>query len=208
MTVASQIDRQVINSWTDLWFNDYKKAGYVAITDFNKQLFFGTNDISKVIRLTEGKTQQYISINAFDVDFNNKKFSRETTQLKQIRNIAIDLDQYKLGLEIPETLEELQNLVRKQVIPAPNLVLISRGIQLFYTINKGASPDLSWLAGYITEQFIAKLQHLGADSQAKDMSRVMRVPNSVNERNNAIVKPYIWNNVGYELNELQAYCRP
>ena len=36
----------------------------------------------------------------------------------------------------------------------------------------------------------------------------MRVPNSVNERNNAKVKPYIWNDKAYSLQELQAYCRP
>src|SRR5699024_1500316 len=90
----------------------------------------------------------------------------------------------------------------------PNMILISRGIQLFYSISHGASPKMAWLASYITEQLISKLQHIGADSNAKDMSRVMRVPNSINERNNAIVKPVIWNDKSFTLQELQAYCKP
>jgi hypothetical protein len=40
------------------------------------------------------------------------------------------------------------------------------------------------------------------------MSRVMRVPNSINEQNNSVVKPYIWNDEAYTLQDLQAYCRP
>lgn len=59
---------------------------------------------------------------------------------------------------------------------------------------------MAWLALYITEQLISKLKHLGADSNAKDMSRVMRVPYNINERNNAPVQADIWND--------EAYCRP
>ncbi|MDI4707128.1 hypothetical protein, partial [Pseudoalteromonas shioyasakiensis] len=171
--------KQPLREWYDLWFNEYKRAGYIAITDFNKQFFYGANDVSKVINATAGKKQQYISINAFDVDFQNNDFSREITRLKQIRNIAVDIDQYKLGLTIDEALDEIQSLILEQKLPEPNLILTSRGIQLFYTIDKGASPEMAWLAGYVTEQLISKLQHIGADNNAKDMSRVMRVPNSV-----------------------------
>lgn len=200
--------KQPLREWYDLWFNEYKRAGYIAITDFNKQFFYGANDVSKVINATAGKKQQYISINAFDVDFQNNDFSREITRLKQIRNIAVDIDQYKLGLTIDEALDEIQSLILEQKLPEPNLILTSRGIQLFYTIDKGASPEMAWLAGYVTEQLISKLQHIGADNNAKDMSRVMRVPNSVNERNNSVVTPYIWNDEAYTLQELQTYCRP
>lgn len=206
--VNSKQQTKRLKEWYDLWFDEHKKAGYVAVTDFKRQYFYGSNDIERLIDATNGKERQFISINAFEVDWENKVFSRETARLKQIRNIAIDLDQYKLGLTVDEVIDELKALILDDEIPEPNLVLISRGIQLFYTIDKGASPSLAWLAGYITEQFISKLQHVGADSNAKDMSRVMRVPNSINERNNSVVKPYIWNDEAYTLQKLQAYCRP
>lgn len=200
--------RNKLKEWHDLWFDEYKRAGYVAVTDFKKQYFYGSNDIERLINATIGKKKQFISINAFDIDWENKVFSRETARLKQIRNIAIDIDQYNIGLTASEALDEIQSLILRNIIPEPNLVLVSRGIQLFYSIDRGASPDISWLVGYITEQLISKLEHIGADGNAKDLSRVMRVPNSVNERNNSTVKPEIWNDAAYTLQELQTYCRP
>lgn len=205
---AVKSQQQTLKQWYDLWFSEHKRAGYVAVTDFKKQYFYGSNDVERLINATAGKEKQFISINAFDVDWGNKVFSRETARLKQIRNIAIDIDQYKLGLTVDEAIDEINALFLDKKIPEPNLVLISRGIQLFYTIDRGASPSIAWLVGYITEQFISKLQHIGADSNAKDMSRVMRVPNSINERNNSIVEPYIWNDEAYTLQKLQEYCRP
>lgn len=189
-------------------FQNIKKAGYVSITDFKKQLFYGSNDILKIITATAGKKTQFISINAFDVDWKNRIYSRKSDRLKQIRNIAVDIDQYKLGLTINQALDEIQALIIADIIPEPNLILTSRGIQLFYSISHGASPDMAWLASYITKQLISKLQHIGADHSAKDISRVMRVPNSINERNNAIVKPEIWNEKAYELDELRSFCKP
>src|SRR5699024_10519700 len=120
-------------------------TGYVAVTDFKMQHFYGANDIERLIGATAGKKEQYISINAFDVDWKNGIYSREVEYLKQIRNIAIDIDQYNLGLTIDETLDEIHSLVVTNRIPEPNLVLTSRGVQLFYSIDRGASPKMAWL---------------------------------------------------------------
>lgn len=200
---------QQLNHWTDLWFDEHKRAGYVAVTnDFKKHYFYGSNDVDRIIKATAGRKDQYISLNAFDVNWKEKEFSRKTADLKQIRNIAIDIDQYNLGLSIDDVIDELNAMLLDNKIPEPNLVLTSRGVQIFYSIDRGASPDMAWLADYITDQFISKLQHLGADGNAKDMSRVMRVPNSINSRNNTLVKPEIWNDRAYTLADLQSYCKP
>jgi len=197
-----------IKHWSDLWFRPDKKAGYVSITDLHTQKFYGLNDKNKVPSLTKGKKQQYISLNAFDVDFNTKEFSRKAQDLKQIRLIGIDIDQYKFDLTIPDTLDILFDMVKEGEIPKPNLVITSRGVQIFYDILNGASPKMAWLTGYITEQFIAKLKTVGADGNAKDLSRVMRVPESINQRNGATVTPQIWREDPYTLKELQSYCKP
>lgn len=201
---AKQAD---ISHWSDLWFK-HKKTGYVAVTDFKKQYFYGANDINRLIEDTKGKKGQYISLNAFNVDWENKIFSRESKNVKQIRNIAIDIDQYNLGLTIDDVMDELNYMILSKRLPEPNLVLTSRGVQIFYTIAGGASPKMSWLSKLITDQFIEKTHHIGADGNASDISRVMRVPNSVNERNNSIVEPSIWYDKAYTLQELQTYCRP
>jgi Helix-turn-helix domain of resolvase len=195
--------QETLTDWLQCWFSPTKRTGYVAVTDFDTfQKFYGAKDIQALIRDTKGREKRFISLNAFAFG------SRENVNLKQIRNIGIDLDQYKLGMTIDEGLDELQVLILEDIIPEPNLVLKSRGIQIFYSIENGASPDMAFLVSYITDQYIGKLKHIGADSNAKDLSRVMRVPNSINERNGAVVEAEIWNPVPYTLQELQAYCKP
>lgn len=203
-----QATAERLNHWSDLWFTEQKKAGYVAIGYYKNPKFYGLNDKSRIPSITAGKELCFITLNAFDVDFQAGDFSRESERLKQIRNIGVDLDQYKLGITIDEAIDALQVLILEEKIPEPNLVLTSRGVQIFYGISGGASPEMEWLASYITDQFVEKLQELGADFNAKGMSRFMRVPYSVNERNGAIVEPEIWNQEAYTLQELQAYCRP
>ena len=203
-----QATAERLNHWSDLWFSDRKRAGYVAIGNVTRPKYYGLNDKSRIPSITAGKGQCYITLNAFDADFQTGLFSRKAERLKQIRNIGVDLDQYKLGITIEQAIDTLQVLILEEKIPEPNLVLTSRGVQIFYSISGGASPKMEWLASYITEQFIEKLQGLGADFNAKDMSRFMRVPFSVNERNGAVVDAEIWNPEAYTLQELQAYCRP
>lgn len=203
-----QATAERLNHWSDLWFTEQKKTGYVAIGNVSRPNYYGFNDKARVPLLTAGKEQCYITLNAFEADFQKGLFSRRAEHLKQIRNIGVDLDQYKLGITIDQAIDTLQVLILEEKIPEPNLVLTSRGVQVFYSISGGASPKMEWLASYITEQFIEKLQGLGADFNAKDMSRFMRVPFSVNERNGATVEAEIWNPEAYTLQELQAYCRP
>lgn len=203
-----QAGRERLDHWSDLWFSEQKKAGYVAIGSVSRPSYYGYNDKARIPLVTAGKEQCFITLNAFGADFQKGLFSRRAEHLKQIRNIGIDLDQYKLGITVEQAIDTLQVLILEEKIPEPNLVLTSRGVQVFYSISGGASPKMEWLASYITEQFIEKLQGLGADYNAKDMSRFMRVPFSVNERNGATVEAEIWHPEAYTLQELQAYCRP
>ena len=200
-------EREKIHDWIDLWFTDNKRSGYVAVTDFKHQRFYNSDEAVKLRVNTRGRKSQYMSLNAFGYN-DEKKLTRQSKDLKQIRNIAIDIDQYKLGMSIDEAVDIVQSLVFDGTIPEPNMILRSRGIQLFYAINRGASPQMAWLAGYITEHLVMKLRSVNADSNATDMSRVMRVPDSVNERNNARVSYEIWNDAAYTLQELQTYCPP
>src|SRR5690606_30082044 len=135
-------------------------------------------DVEKLKRLTEGKKDLYISVNSFKGLPEVEKPTRRLENLKQIRNIAIDIDQYNKGISISEAIDELNSLIIREIIPEPNLVLTSRGIQLFYNIENGASPNerLAWWVTYINEQLVSKLKHIGADPKVKDLSRVMRLP--------------------------------
>ncbi|GAA3316269.1 hypothetical protein GCM10020331_012890 [Ectobacillus funiculus] len=52
------------------------------------------------------------------------------------------------------------------------------------------------------------MKDLGADTAATDVSRVFRLPYSINSRNGEQVKPYIWRALEYDLEELYSYCVP
>src|SRR5699024_5862621 len=170
-------EREKIHDWIDLWFTENKRAGYVAVTDFKHHRFYNSDEAVKLRVNTRGRKSQFMSLNAFGYN-DEKKLTRQPKDLKQIRNIGIDIDQYKPGISIDEAVDIVQSLVFDGTIPEPNMILRSRGIQLFYAINRGASPEMAWLAGYITEHLVMKLRSVNADSNATDMSRVMRVPES------------------------------
>lgn len=194
-----------LNHWTDLWFAPDKKAGFAIIANENyyNQHVIGYNNRNQARKIAKMKVDKYISLNAFDVeDFKNLKHVRSAKNLKQIRMIGIDIDQYNCKLSILEAQDEIFKLIDNGDIPEPNLVLKSRGIQLFYSLKGGLSPNRTLLATYITEQIIKKLAHIGADANAKDMARLMRLPESYNSRNGSRVHWEIWNKSSYSTWEL------
>src|SRR5699024_4130036 len=148
-------------------FTDNKRSGYVAVTDFKHQRFYNSDEAFKLRVNTRGRKSQYMSLNALGYN-DEKKLTRRSKDLKQIRNIAIDIDQYKCVISIDAGVDIVQSLVFDCTILEPNMIVRSRGIQLFYAINRGGSPVRAWLAGYITEQLDMNLKQVNADSNASD----------------------------------------
>lgn len=198
-----------IQHWTDIFLADDKRAGYITLANENYHVIgaYGLNDRKRLLSDTNNKIDRFISLNAFNIaDWHDIKNVRKANNLKQIRVIGIDIDQYKKGLTIADALDEINRLIDNGMIPTPNMILTSRGIQLFYSIKGGASPYKSGQTSHITNQFIKRLAHIGADGNAKDPARLMRAPYSINSRNGAIVHPQIWNDTSYTLWELLDYA--
>ncbi|MCP3033443.1 hypothetical protein LF817_19135 [Halobacillus sp. A1] len=242
---SKQIEREKIEHWTDLWFTDTKKYGYVEVSNLGNgyKKSYGANNIEEMVTDSTGVEERYISLNAFGFG------SRREEDLKQLRNICIDIDQYKIkvsgiedldglkemskksemhkkvmtvdeyeksGKELddlrPMTVEEGLDVVRGLIvageIPEPNLVLTSRGIQIFYSIQGGASTKIGWLYSYINDQFVSKTRDINSDPRAQDITGARRMPGSVNARNGSEVKWEIWCDEPYTLTELSRYCEP
>lgn len=193
-----------LKHWTDIFFQ--ASTGYINATNLKGfGRWYGANDIKRLTNDTKGKHRQYLSINSFGVDKHTGIPRRLKVNLKQIRTIAIDLDQYTVNMSIENALDIVQALILDNMIPEPNLVSSSNGIQLFYKVDNGASPAMEWLRHYITCKFIERLAHIGADFKANDSTRLMRVPESINEKNNAVVQWEIWNDYAYTLDDLRQY---
>jgi hypothetical protein len=195
-----------IAEWQDCYVSDSKITGFVCTFHLydKKHYFYGLNDIHELLKeAKKRRTDVYLSLNAFEYG------TRQTSALKQIRNIGVDIDCYKLNIPVGRALEEIKRLIFKNAIPNPNVIMFSgRGLQLLYSISGGASPKMAFLSQYITAQFISELRHLGADTTGTDVTRVFRLPYSVNSRNGKQVTLEIWRTLEYNLQELYSFCKP
>ena len=195
-----------IEIWHDCYVSDSKITGFVCTFRLSdkKHIFYGLNDLQYLIaEANKHNKDVYLSLNAFEHG------SRTADKLKQIRNIGVDIDCYKLNISVEQAIEEVKKLIYAAKIPNPNLLIYSgRGIQLIYSISGGASPKMAYLTKYITSQYIALLAHLGADTSGTDVTRVLRLPYSVNSKNGKQVEVEIWRTLEYHLEELYSYCTP
>src|SRR5699024_7039437 len=105
-----------LEDWTDLYFQT--KTGYINVTNLSDGYgaWYGLNDVERLVADTEGKPKQYMSINAFGMDSTKRVPRRTKGTLKQIRNIAIDIDQYTKDISIEEALDVITTLVLDDVI--------------------------------------------------------------------------------------------
>jgi len=201
-----ETNESFIAEWQDCYISESKITGFVCTFQLSnkKHKFYGLNDIKDLLKEAKRKKADvYLSLNAFEYGV------RQSQSLKQIRNIGVDIDCYKLNISIPRALDEVKRLIIKGSIPNPNVVIFSgRGLQLLYSISGGASPKMAFLSQYITAQFIAELRHLGADTSGTDVTRVFRLPYSVNSRNNKQVTVELWRTLEYSLPDLYNYCKP
>ncbi|MDM8365802.1 AsnC family protein [Bacillus thuringiensis] len=202
----SQIETY-IEEWHECYLSELKKTGYVVTLDLSKeehkQIWYGLNDLEYFLRSSRLSLEDVcVSLNAF------RHGSRKTADLRQIRNIGVDLDFYKLGLTREHVMEELNRLIAKGTIPCPNVTLYGRGMQLIYSISGGAAPIMGYMAQYITNNLIKSLMHLGADGACSDLSRVFRLPHSVHSKTGKQIEVDIWTKREYQLRELYEYVPP
>ncbi|KGJ47977.1 replication protein [Clostridium sp. NCR] len=108
---------------------------------------------------------------------------RRVENIRQFRSLFQDIDCKNLGLEKAETAYLIWDLYLEGKIPKPTMVTDSgRGIHLYWRIQNapyGALNTWQELQDYI----YYNLKHLGADRQATDSARVLRLPGTINSKN-------------------------
>lgn len=123
--------------------------------------------------------------------------------IKELNCLFIDLDYYKTGKTRAQVLMDLEKNYFNQEVPTPNYVIDSgRGMYLIWLINAVPSMALPlWKA--IQEHFCRVLKDFGADRQALDATRILRVPGSINSKSNTRVSILDEYNYVYDLREIQ-----
>lgn len=148
------------------------------------------------------KENTYISLNTFFSTY------RRVEYLKELKAHFIDLDIYKTKFTKEQILMQLDADYFNKSIPRPNLIIDSgRGLYLIWLINSVPSKALPlWKA--VEEYLYNQLKQFGADRQALDPTRILRVPGSINSKSNTEVEIIEQYNYIYDLREIQSNFLP
>ena len=155
-----------------------------------------------LIELKFDEYNVYITLNTF------YKTYRRIECIKELNALFIDLDTYKTSFTKEQILINLNENHFKQSMPIPKFIIDSgRGLYLIWLIKKVPSMALPlWKA--VEEYFYKTLKEFGADRQALDATRILRVPGSFNSKTHTEVKIIDNYDYLYELREIQSEYMP
>ena len=144
----------------------------------------------------------YITLNTFFKPY------RRLECIKELNALFIDLDYYKTKFTKEQIIMNLEGNYFNKIIPATNYILDSgRGLALVWLINKVPSKALPlWKA--IEEYLYNQLKEFGADRQALDATRILRVPGSINSKSKTVVSIIDEYDYIYDLREIQKEFLP
>ena len=144
----------------------------------------------------------YITLNTFFKPY------RRLECIKELNALFIDLDYYKTKFTKEQIIMNLEGNYFNKIIPATNYIIDSgRGLALLWNINKVPSQALPlWKA--IQEYLYHQLKEFGADRQALDATRVLRVPGSINSKSKTVVSIIDEYDYIYDLREIQKEYLP
>lgn len=144
----------------------------------------------------------YITLNTF------YKPCRRLECIKELNCVYIDLDYYKTKYTREQIIMNLEENYFNKIIPATNYILDSgRGLALLWLINKVPSKALPlWKA--VQEYLYSQLKEFGADRQALDATRILRVPGSINSKSKTVVSIIDEYDYIYDLREIQREYLP
>lgn len=144
----------------------------------------------------------YITLNTF------YKPCRRLECIKELNFVYIDLDYYKTKYTKEQVIMNLEENYFNKIIPATNYIIDSgRGLALLWNINKVPSQALPlWKA--IQEYLYQQLKEFGADRQALDATRILRVPGSINSKSKTVVSIIDEYDYIYDLREIQKEYLP
>ena len=175
--------------------------GYIQVMQLkNKKIVEIKNykgmSVADALEKYTGKKDTFISVNT---SYNGKRLASNT---RQLRALYIDLDHREFTFH--ELFYAMWDLVLDKKIPEPTMVVASgRGAHIYWRIEHAPFQALAtWqeLEDYLCYQ----LKNLGADKKATDAARVLRLPDTLNSRNNAECRVMIVNDdITYSMYDLR-----
>ena len=155
--------------------------GYIQVMQIkrDKQVKIYNTDRKKlknILEIIEGETDTFIAPNTM------YKPSRKVENIRQFRALYIDIDNVE-GDQIGTTYRILE-LADHGIIPKPSMACDSgRGVHLYWRI-KDAPYGALYTWQELEDYLYCKLKPFGADIKATDAARLLRIPNTINSKNN------------------------
>lgn len=121
----------------------------------------------------------YTSMNTFYIK------RRQKSDIRHLNALFTDIDYYNVGVTIEEVLQALDFYVQKELIPSPTFVIDSgRGVYFIWKIEDvpGRFVRATRLYMAVQEYIYDLFKDIGADVNARDVSRVLRLPASTNTK--------------------------
>jgi hypothetical protein len=144
----------------------------------------------------------YQSMNSFFIPKRNEK------NVRHIENFYCDVDFYNNGLSLEKALEMIDFLINTDRILTPTLTLYSgKGISLIWGIESvpGSFLKVKRLYSLIQKFLIKELESVGSDPAACDISRVLKIPSTFNNKTGEKVKVLRYTEKFYTMRFLQEF---
>ena len=129
---------------------------------------------------------------------------RRVKNIRQFRCLYQDIDCKKLGIHKSEAVYMIFTMAYEEKIPMPTIVIDSGlGIHIYWRIlNAPYGAFNTWQE--LQDFLYYKLKHIGADRQAIDGARVLRLPGTINSKNGDVCKiVYIDDELEYSMYDLR-----
>lgn len=174
--------------------------GYIQVMQLrnNQALKIFNTDIKGVVDIVQeqqGQEDTFITPNSFYIP------ERSNANIRHFRALYIDLDLKNHGKQ--EAFYEIYLKAAKGDIPKPSMIVDSgRGLHCYWRIEHAPKQAVyTWQE--LQDYLYSQLKPLGADLRATDAARVLRLPSTINSKNNAICEVLEVNDFKYSMYELR-----
>ena len=203
--LALDIDINIDESNKHLQNLHKNSKGYITVASKNpgyKQWHYKSEELIENAEEILNNINAYVSQNTF------YKPQRRIENIKELRAIYIDIDCHNTKY----TKEAVKYFLEKDLygskIPRPNY-LIDSGRGLYYIILIKPVPSMAMPLWYAIQRYLYnELKEFGADANALDPTRVLRVVGTINSKSNSCVEILDMDSYEYSLKEIQEEYLP
>lgn len=195
-----------LSEYSETMYPKGDEGGYVSVATKDQHWKERNVPISKWTSKVNLNTNCYVSINTF------YKPERRIRSVRHLNAFFVDIDYYNVGISKEDVFHAIEFFINTDRIVEPTFVIDSgRGLYVIWKIEDvpGIYKQTKSLYQHIQQYIYELFKDVGADPGAKDIARVLRVPNSLHTQANKRVKVnYFTPEAIYTMSMFQQYVDP